>query len=151
LDKKPLQQVTNYKYIGCEISYEIEKVIQHKLAKFPQILWILYKFWNKFGPEIFKNKLYNALVVPILLHGSEIWDFRLKGEKRLTSSEMKTFGRIAGWELFDYKKQRRNFGRVESRISWRETKKTQIKSDAMCDNNGQQQDAKFNAELCTTW
>jgi len=40
----------------------------------------------------------------------------------------------------------RNFGRVESRTSWRETKKKQIKVTPTCNKN-EQQDAKNNAEL----
>jgi hypothetical protein len=48
---------------------------------------------------------YNVLAVPILLHGSEIWDFRIKGEKRLTTIEMKILRRTAGYELFVYKKK----------------------------------------------
>ena len=39
----------------------------------------------KFGLEIFKNKLYNALVVPIPLYGREIWALGKKDKKRLTS------------------------------------------------------------------
>jgi hypothetical protein len=40
VENKHLQQVRNFKYLGCEISYENEKDIQQKLAKFPQILGI---------------------------------------------------------------------------------------------------------------
>jgi hypothetical protein len=36
-----LQQVRNFKYFGCEISCENEKVIQQKPANFSQILGIL--------------------------------------------------------------------------------------------------------------
>ena len=42
-------------------------------------------------------------------------------------------------------KEWRNFGRDESRTSWRETKKIQIKFAKTCNNNEQQQDAKNNA------
>jgi len=43
--------------------------------------------------------------------------------------------------------EHRNFGRVESRTSWRETKKTEIKLATTCNKNEQQQDAKSNAKL----
>ena len=39
----------------------------------------------------------------------------------------------------------------ESRTSWRETKITQIKLAMTCNKNEQQQNAKINAELQTTW
>jgi len=38
---KSLQQLKNLKYLGSEISYENEKYVHDKLAKFSQILRIL--------------------------------------------------------------------------------------------------------------
>jgi len=47
-------------------------------------------------------KAYNALALPILPHGSEMWTVRQRDEKRMTSIEKKSF-RIAGYTLFDHK------------------------------------------------
>jgi hypothetical protein len=47
VDNTCLQQVKNFKYLGCEISYENEKYIQQKLAKFAQTVGILK---NTFKP-----------------------------------------------------------------------------------------------------
>jgi hypothetical protein len=52
MDKNSLRQVKNFKYLGCEISYENENVIQQKLPKFVQILGILY---NTFKPTPVQN------------------------------------------------------------------------------------------------
>jgi hypothetical protein len=41
-------------------------------------------------------KVYNALVLPILLHKSEIRTLRKKDKKRLTSTEMTFFRTVAG-------------------------------------------------------
>jgi hypothetical protein len=41
VDNKCLQQGRDFKYLSCGISYENEKVIQQKLAKFSEILGIL--------------------------------------------------------------------------------------------------------------
>jgi hypothetical protein len=43
----------------------------------------------------------------------------------------------------------KNFGRVESRTSRRETKKIKVKLTTTCNENEQQQDANNNAELQT--
>jgi hypothetical protein len=73
-DNKYLQQAKNFKYLGCEISYEYEKDFQQEVAKFAQILGILN---NTFKPTLVQKslriKVYNALSLPILLYGSEIW------------------------------------------------------------------------------
>jgi hypothetical protein len=47
----------------------------------------------------------NALAVPILLHGSEIWTLRTRHKKLLTSVEMKFFGGTAGSTLSDHKRK----------------------------------------------
>jgi len=69
-----------------------------------------------------------------------------KIKKWLTSIEIKLFRRTAGYTLFDHKRNE-EIGRAESRTSWRETKKIQIKFATTCKKNEQQQDAKNNAEL----
>jgi len=48
-------------------------------------------------------------------------------------------------------KEWRNFGRVESRMSWWETKEKQVKLAMKCNKNEPQQDAKNNAELQSKW
>jgi hypothetical protein len=55
-------------------------------------------------------KVYNALALPILLHGSEIGTLRQKDKKLLTSTESKSLRRTVGYIFFDHKKERRNFG-----------------------------------------
>jgi hypothetical protein len=105
VDNKCLQ-VKNFKYLGCEISYENEKDIQQNPANCSQILGILN---NNFNPTLVqkfsKIKVYNALALPILLFGSEIWTLRKKKDKkRLTSIEIKVLRRTAEYTLFGHKK-----------------------------------------------
>jgi hypothetical protein len=74
VDNNCLQQVRNFKYLNCEISYENENDIQQKLSKFAQILRILNNASKPIlVPKFSRIKVCNALVLPILLHGSEIW------------------------------------------------------------------------------
>jgi hypothetical protein len=49
---KCLQEVKNFKYLGCEISYKNEKFIQQKLAKFSEIHGFLN---NIFKPTLVRN------------------------------------------------------------------------------------------------
>jgi hypothetical protein len=97
VDNKWLQQVKNLKFLGCEISYENERDIEQKLAKFAQELEILN---NTFKPvlvqKISRIKVYNAPALPFLLYGSENRTGKKKDEKRLTSIEIKIFRRTAG-------------------------------------------------------
>jgi len=106
VDNKCLQQVKNFKFLSCEISYENEGDIQQKLAKFAQKLGILN---NIFKPalvqKISRIKVHNAPALPILLYGSENRTRKKKkDEKRLTSIEIKFFRKTAGYTLFDHER-----------------------------------------------
>jgi hypothetical protein len=54
VDNICLQQVKNFKCLGCKISYENKKEIQQQLAKFAQTLGILNNIFRQ--ASIFKNK-----------------------------------------------------------------------------------------------
>jgi len=66
--------------------------------------------------------MHNALALPILLYGSEIWTIRRKEKRRLTSIEITIFQK-SRIHPFWPQREWRNFVWVESRTSWRETKK----------------------------
>jgi hypothetical protein len=105
VDNKCLQ-VKTFKYLGCEISFENEKDIQQNPEKCSQILGILNNTFKLTSVQKFSNiKGYNALALPILLYGSEIWTLRKMDKKRLTSIEIKLFRRTAGYTLFGHKKE----------------------------------------------
>jgi len=77
VNNKCLQQLKNFKYLGCEIPYGNGKDIQQKLAKFVQMLGIMN---NAFKPNLAKTfsriKIYNASALPIILYGNEILTLR---------------------------------------------------------------------------
>jgi hypothetical protein len=79
--------------------------IQQNLATFAKLQGNLN---NTVKPSIAQTflsiKVYNALAVPILLNGSEIWTIRKNDKKRLTSVEIKFFRRAAGYTLLDRKR-----------------------------------------------
>jgi hypothetical protein len=54
-------------------------------------------------------KVYNALALPIVPYGSEIWTLKLMDKKRLTLIEMKVFRQTAGYTHFDHKRNEEIF------------------------------------------
>jgi hypothetical protein len=48
-------------------------------------------------------KLYNTLVLPVLLYGSKIWIIKAKNARRITAAEIKYMRRTAGYTWTDYK------------------------------------------------
>jgi len=74
--------INNFMYLGCEIFYQ--KVdIQQKLARFVHILGILNNtFKLTLFPKFSTMELYNALALPILSFGREIWTLREREKKK---------------------------------------------------------------------
>ena len=148
--KKCLQQAKNFKYLGCEISYENEKDIEQKMAKFTQIPRILNNTFKPTLVQIFSRiKVFNTLALPNLSYGREIWTLRKKKKRKEKKihTEMEFFRRTAWKYSFCPQKEWGNFERGESGTSSQETIKIQIKLAMTCKKNEQQQDAKNNAEL----
>jgi len=48
-------------------------------------------------------KLYNTLVLPVLLYGSETWTIKARDTRRITAAEMKYMRRTAGYIWTDYR------------------------------------------------
>jgi hypothetical protein len=82
VDNKCSQQLKNFKYLGCTISYENEKDIQQTSTKFPQIVGIRN---NTFKPTLVQKfsrmKVHNTLALPILIYESETWTLRIRSVK----------------------------------------------------------------------
>ena len=70
-----------------------------------------------------------------------------KGIKVIGLNRDEIFQKNSRVHAFWQQKERRKCGRFENRVSWRETKKTQIILATACDKNEQQKDAKNNTEL----
>jgi len=94
--------------------------------------------------------VYNALILLKLLYGSEIWTL----EKKIKSDWHESKWNFSEEQLettFLTTKEWRNFGGVESRNSWGENKKIQIKLATKSKKNEGKHDDKNNAELQTKW
>lgn len=100
-----LEQVQNFNYLGCEISYQNEKDVNKKITKFTQILGIINNTLKaKLVQKSTRIKIYNTLALPSLLYGSEIWTLKKKDMNRIKATEMKFFRRTAGYTLLDRKR-----------------------------------------------
>jgi len=88
---KIIEQVNLFNYLGNVISYGGELDIDNKLNNF--FLKITGILNNVFRPQ--KNlkktriKLYNTLVLPGLLYGSETWTIKASDARRITAAEIK--------------------------------------------------------------
>ena len=101
IDNKTIEKVKLFNYLG-NISYEGELDIDNKWNNFLKITGILN---NVFRPQKTlrktRIKLYNTLVLPVLLYGNESWTIKASDARRITAAEMKYMRRTAGYTWTD--------------------------------------------------
>jgi len=73
LNDEILEQVSQFTYLGCSISYQFADDVEFKLAKFLQLIDTIKRtIFKKIRTETIL-KIYNTLVLPTFLCGSENW------------------------------------------------------------------------------
>ena len=73
IDNETLDQVSQFTFLGCSISYQCSNDVELKLAKFLQLIGTIKRtIFRKVRTETIL-KLYNTLVLPTFFYGSENW------------------------------------------------------------------------------
>lgn len=101
IDNRPIEQVSHFNYLGCDVSYNYDNDITNKLHKYQYICGTIYRsLRNKVRPETIL-KFYKTMAAPVLLYGCESWTMRKKDTSRIQTTEMKFLRRIKGCTLRD--------------------------------------------------
>ena len=84
INDETLEQVSQFTYLGCGISYQLSNDVEFKLAKFLQLIGAIKRtIFKKVRTETIL-KIYNTLVLPTFLYlGTYIFIHRL-GVRRTT-------------------------------------------------------------------
>jgi len=98
-----LEQVSQFAYLGCSISYHFSNDVEFKLAKFLQLIDTIKRtIFKKVRTEtVFK--IYNTLVLPTFLYGSENWTLTALQRGRIEAAEIKLLIPLVGYTLHDHK------------------------------------------------
>jgi len=103
INDETLEQVSQFTYLVCSISYQFSNDVEIKLSKFLQIIDTIKR-------TIFKKvrtdtilKLYTTLVLPTFLYGSENWTLPASQRRTIEAAEMKSLRPLVGYTLYDYK------------------------------------------------
>jgi hypothetical protein len=102
INDETLYQVSQFKYLGCSISYQFSNDVELKLAKFLQLIGTIKRtIFRKVRKETIL-KLY-ILVLPTFFYGSENWTLTASQNRRIEAAEMKLLRPLAGHALNDHK------------------------------------------------
>jgi hypothetical protein len=77
--------------------------VELKLAKFLQLIGTIKRTVFKKVRKKSILKLYNTLVLPTFLYGSENWTLTASQRRRIEAAEMKLLSPLAGYALYDHK------------------------------------------------
>ena len=103
INDETVEQVSQFTYLGCSISYQFYSDVESKLAKFLQLIGTIKRtIFKKVTTETIL-KIYNTLVLPTFLYGSEIWTLTVLQRRRFEVAEMKFLRPLAGNTLYDHK------------------------------------------------
>lgn len=101
IDDQMIEQVSHYKYLGCDISYGYDKDIEYKINQFQAICGTINRTLNNKAHKQTKLKFYKTMAVPALLYGSESWITTTKHESKIQAAEMKFLRRVKGCTRMD--------------------------------------------------
>jgi len=103
INDETLEQVSQFTYLGCSISYQFSNDVEIKLAKFLQLIGTIKRtIFKKVRTETISKK-YNTLVLPTFLYGSENWTLTALQRRIIEAAEMKLLRPLAGYTLHDHK------------------------------------------------
>jgi hypothetical protein len=99
-----LKQVSKFTYLGSSMSYKFSNDVEFKLTKFLQLITITIKrsIFRKERTETIL-KIYNTLVMPKFLYGSENWTLKALHRRRIEAEEMKLLRPLTCYTIYDHK------------------------------------------------
>lgn len=101
IDNQPVEQVSNFKYLGCEISFNDNDEVKKKLHRFQYMCGTIRRTLKGKVREDTQLKFYKTMAVPTLLYGSETWVDKTSYRNNIQSAEMRFLRSVKGYSLKD--------------------------------------------------
>ena len=103
IEGKVLEQISNFNYLGCDISFDVDKDIQNKVNRFQHICGTINRTLKNKTRRETKLKFYKTMAVPVLLYGSESWITKQRDKSNIQSAELRFLRRVKGCTRKDRK------------------------------------------------
>ena len=104
IGNEPLQEVDKFVYLGCEIRKDgdIRNEVSIRIGKAGAAFRNMEKVWNEDGMSLrTKLKLFNSIVLSVLLYGSETWKGLREVEERVRRFESGCLRKILKIRWYD--------------------------------------------------
>ena len=108
-----IDQVRDFNYLGCNISYCERKQVNNKVNKFQRMCGTVRMCGTISRTSKWKTQLstpiefYKVMAVPVLMYGSENWSLNRTDKRKIEAAEMRFLRPIAGYTVhFGEKKKK---------------------------------------------
>jgi hypothetical protein len=108
------KQVSNFNYLGCNLSYNYDGDVQTKQARFQVMCGTIRRVLGKQTRKATQLKFYKTMAIPSLLYGSEGWILRRQDESSIESAEIKFLEAVKGCKRLDHIRNEKNTRRTRS-------------------------------------
>jgi hypothetical protein len=95
-NKSITEQVSNFNYLGRNVTYKYDEDLNDKLSKLKNICGAIARTLKKKTRKETNLKCYKIMAVPVLLYGSETWTWRKSDWSRIQAAEIKYLRTIKG-------------------------------------------------------
>ena len=105
IDDKPLKQVENFIYLGGNMREDawVEQDIRRRIGLATGVMQSLNKIWQNRGiGQVTKVKIYETLVLSVLLYNSETWTMKESTKNYVRVFEMGCLRKILGISRRDH-------------------------------------------------
>ena len=96
VENKILEQVSNFKYLGCDITYDYDQDLQQKVSRFNMICGAINRSLRNRARKNTLLKFYKVMAIPALAYGSEAWVLTKKHESKIQAAEMRFLRQVKG-------------------------------------------------------
>ena len=99
-----IEQVNNFKFLGCNINIYKEEDLTKKVEKFNYINGTIKRtLGNKVRRETML-KFYKVMSIPLIMYGCETWIINKKERQKIQSAEMRFLRKVANYSRQDRKR-----------------------------------------------
>ncbi|KAJ4431286.1 hypothetical protein ANN_19883 [Periplaneta americana] len=99
-----IEQVNNFNYLGCNVSYCQKEDINIKLNKFYRMCGTIKRTLKNKTLQSTQLKFYKVMAVPTLTYASDNWTLNRADRRKIETAEMKFLRSIAGVTILDRKR-----------------------------------------------
>ena len=101
INNEPVEQVSTFRFLGCEISYRGEVDIDKKLNNFNRMNGTIFRTLKGKVRKNTMMKFYRSMSIPAVTYGSETWTITNKNMNLITAAEMRFLRKVQGVTLLD--------------------------------------------------